>query len=205
MSTPTLRNRLELQDYAGNPDTWGEHLNAVVAGIDESLDGSVDVDLRNGSHVLASADYASHEARRRILRTIGGGVLTVPRREKWWIVLATDACTVTDGATSLAVRPGFSIVAASPTAPLVVHGVARSASVPVFAAVAAVTPLHAGALVLVSGTVPVDLPVGSHIDVKAVAAAVVGGIRFRAGASARLVRTDGGLVFMGETSGVTSG
>ncbi|WP_062117312.1 hypothetical protein [Aureimonas sp. AU40] len=200
MSTATQRNRLELMDYGSNLDTWGDKLNRNFRNIDAALDGSLAVDLTAGGHVLVASDFVEDEARRRVLRTTGGGKLTIPAVEKVYYVLAQDPFSATDGTTTVQVPAGFSVLLAQP---LSVHSSAKNTSVAVFAYPAAIGASHLSGLVLVAGTVPAVIPPGGYVDVKATAAAQVGNVRFAAGASARLVGSASGIVVMSETAGVT--
>lgn len=70
MASPTDNNRLELQAFNANPDTWGvDHLNPVIEGIDQSLDGIYDIDVSASSSInLTTTDYVDAPFRNRVLR-----------------------------------------------------------------------------------------------------------------------------------------
>jgi len=88
----TSRNDLRKQSLASNRGTWGApNLNEAFDSIDESLDGYVEIDVSGGSNVtLTTTDYASNEARQRILKFTGTMTASisviVPDVEKWYII-----------------------------------------------------------------------------------------------------------------------
>lgn len=74
-STPTTRNGFDKQAYGDNPDLWGiQNLNTDLDLIDESLDGITSVSTTGGTTTLSVTNYATNQARKRIL--IISGVLT---------------------------------------------------------------------------------------------------------------------------------
>lgn len=83
-STATSRNRFEKQGSGENANTWGTKLNTTGLDlIDEALDGRAAFTL-SGSKTLTSTNYASDEARKRVLDITGGtgGTITLPAVEK---------------------------------------------------------------------------------------------------------------------------
>lgn len=101
-------------------ETWGEDLNDDgLSLIDASLDGWSAYAL-SGSKTLTSTDYAANEARMRVQHVSSGtgGTITIPGREKWYIVrnassgdviLTTGSgatATVPDGGTQIVICDG---------------------------------------------------------------------------------------------------
>lgn len=110
-STPTTRNRLNLQGSGDNAGTWGGVLNTQVFSLlDEALDGVTTITV-TGDVPLSSANYATDQARRRILKLIGSPAasftVTIPSVEKFYLVHNTTALahTVKAGGTGVAVQP----------------------------------------------------------------------------------------------------
>jgi microcystin-dependent protein len=89
-STPTTRNRLNKQAQGDNIDAWGNVLNTgVFELVDEALDGVTTIAI-TGNVTLSSANYATDQARRRILRLTGSPgasyIVTIPGVEKYYLV-----------------------------------------------------------------------------------------------------------------------
>lgn len=89
-STPTPRNRLALQGTGDNVGSWGTVLNAQVFGLlDEALDGVTTLTV-TGNANLSSQNYATDQARRRVLKLIGtpgaSFTITLPSVEKFYLV-----------------------------------------------------------------------------------------------------------------------
>lgn len=94
MATPTSTNRLELQSFGSNPDTWGvDHLNVALQAIDQSLDGVFNINVTTTAAVnLAVTDYVVADFRNRILKFTGNRagncVVTMPVGiNKYYIVI----------------------------------------------------------------------------------------------------------------------
>lgn len=108
-STPTSRNRLNLQGSGDNPGSWGTVLNAQVFSLlDEALDGVTTL-AATANVGLSSANYATDQARRRVLKLVGPSTasvtVTIPSLEKFYLVHNTTnfAHTVKAGGTGVAV------------------------------------------------------------------------------------------------------
>lgn len=89
-STPTPRNRLNLQGTGDNVGSWGTVLNAQVFGLlDEALDGVTTLTV-SGNTALSSQNYATDQARRRVLKLIGtpssSFTITLPSVEKFYLI-----------------------------------------------------------------------------------------------------------------------
>lgn len=102
-STATTRNRLEKQGTGENLNSWGAKLNASGLDlIDAALDGVESFTL-SGSKTLSSTNYASDEARNRVLDITGGtgGTVTIPAVEKFYVIrnAATGTVVFTAGGT----------------------------------------------------------------------------------------------------------
>jgi microcystin-dependent protein len=110
-STPTTRNRLNLQGTGDNTGSWGTVLNAqVFALLDESLDGVTTVSMNSGNVTLTSANYATDQSRKRTLKLTQSGTptsyqVTVPAVEKFYIVhnTASAAQTITAGGVGVSI------------------------------------------------------------------------------------------------------
>jgi microcystin-dependent protein len=95
-STPTTRNRLNLQAQGDNIGSWGTVLNSnVFSLVDEALDGLTTLAI-TGNVSLTSTNYASDQSRKRILRLTGSPgasyIITIPGVEKYYVVHnVTDA------------------------------------------------------------------------------------------------------------------
>src|SRR4051812_25774486 len=90
-STPTTRNRFNLQGTGDNAGTWGGVLNGqALALIDEALDGITSIAVA-GNVSLTSTNYATDQARRRTLKLTGSPgatyTVTVPSVEKFYVVI----------------------------------------------------------------------------------------------------------------------
>src|SRR3954466_9963758 len=108
-STPTTRNRLNLQGSGDNTGSWGTVLNTQVFNLlDEALDGVTTLAL-TGNVSLSSANYATDQSRRRILKLVGSPassfIITVPSVEKFYLVhnATTLPHTVTVGGAGVTV------------------------------------------------------------------------------------------------------
>jgi microcystin-dependent protein len=108
-STPTPRNRLALQGTGDNVGSWGTVLNAQVFGLlDEALDGVTTLTVTDNVS-LSSQNYATDQARRRVIKLIGtpsaSFTITLPSVEKFYLVHNTTsrAHTVKAGGTGVAV------------------------------------------------------------------------------------------------------
>lgn len=100
-SNPTTRNRLEKQGAGENANTWGApKLNTVLDLTDAALDGWT-VKALTGDVTLTSVNFATDEARPRVLKFTGAGpfTVTIPAVEKWYVVwnACTAAVTLTTG------------------------------------------------------------------------------------------------------------
>src|SRR5215211_1262834 len=99
-STPSSRNRFNLQGTGDNVGTWGTVLNdQALTLIDEALDGVTTIGPMNGNFTLSSSNYASDQSRRRILKLIGSPgatyTITIPGVEKfYWVINATNAAQI---------------------------------------------------------------------------------------------------------------
>jgi microcystin-dependent protein len=95
-STPTSRNRLNLQAQGDNIGSWGTVLNSnVFSLVDEALDGLTTLAI-TGNVSLTSTNYASDQSRKRILRLTGSPgasyIITIPGVEKYYVIHnVTDA------------------------------------------------------------------------------------------------------------------
>lgn len=92
-STPTTRNRFNKQGVGDNSGTWGTVLNEQDFDlIDEALDGYESIAVA-ANVTLTSTNYASDQARNRVLKFTGAGGfnVTIPGVEKWYVI--HNACT----------------------------------------------------------------------------------------------------------------
>lgn len=95
-STPTTRNRLNLQAQGDNIGSWGTQLNSSVFNlVDEALDGVTTLAI-TGNVSLTSSNYVSDQSRKRVLRLTGSPgasyIITIPGVEKYYVVHnVTDA------------------------------------------------------------------------------------------------------------------
>lgn len=108
-STASPRLRFERQNTGENENTWGQKLNdSGLTLIDDAVAG-VTTKVVSGSASLSSANYATDEARRAVLRTTGtGGTLTIPAVEKPYFVdnACSGSLTITCGGTATTLLPG---------------------------------------------------------------------------------------------------
>lgn len=96
-STPTPRNRLNRQGTGDNVNAWGGILNTQDFDlIDESLDGVAVIPVA-GNVTASSVNYATDQARKRVLKFTGAGgfTVTIPGVEKFYIVDNACAAAVT--------------------------------------------------------------------------------------------------------------
>jgi len=114
-STATTRNRFNKQGTGDNSGTWGGILNTQGLDLlDESLDGVESIAVA-ADVVLTSTNYASDQARNRVLKFtgVGGFTVTIPGVEKYYLVHNTCTGTVTvktAAGTGVAVSAGSLIV-----------------------------------------------------------------------------------------------
>lgn len=98
-STPTTRNRLNLQGTGDSVGSWGTVLNAQVFSLlDEALDGVNPIAI-TGNATLSSTNYATDQARKRVQKLIGSPgatfIVTIPGVEKWYLFHNTTAFSQT--------------------------------------------------------------------------------------------------------------
>jgi microcystin-dependent protein len=110
-STPTSRNRLNLQGSGDNPGSWGTVLNSgVFTLLDEALDGVTTLTI-TANVALSSQNYATDQSRRRILKLVGtptaSFTVTLPSVEKFYLVhnTTTFAHTIKAGGTGVLIPP----------------------------------------------------------------------------------------------------
>lgn len=110
-STPTTRNRLNLQGAGDNQGSWGGVLNTQVFSLlDEALDGVTTITV-TADVPLSSQNYATDQSRRRILKLVGSPTasftITIPSVEKFYLVHNTTSVshTVKAGGTGVIVPP----------------------------------------------------------------------------------------------------
>jgi microcystin-dependent protein len=89
-STPTSRNRLNLQGSGDNVGNWGTVLNSQVFNLlDEALDGVTTLTVTTDV-ALSSQNYATDQSRRRIIKLVGSPnasvTITLPSVEKFYLV-----------------------------------------------------------------------------------------------------------------------
>lgn len=106
-STPSSRNRLNLQGTGDNVGSWGTVLNSqVFTLLDEALDGVTTITV-TGNVTLSSANYATDQARKRVLKLIGTPastfILTIPGVEKVYLVHNTTSTSQTVKASGIGV------------------------------------------------------------------------------------------------------
>lgn len=99
--TPTTRNRFRLQSLGSNLNVWGDpYLNTNFQLIDDSLDGQTTITLTSGTTTLTSNNYATDEARMRVLvlaGTLSGNcIIIIPDVQKWyWVINGTTQASYT--------------------------------------------------------------------------------------------------------------
>lgn len=109
-ATYTTRNRWTKQAIGSNTNTWGDVLNLVFDLMDASDDGVTTVS-QTTPYTLTTANGATDEARRRVIRYTGAtaSTITIPAVEKVYLVDAVTAdCTITNGSNSVTVPGGMS-------------------------------------------------------------------------------------------------
>src|SRR4051812_49385281 len=95
-STATPRNRFNLQGVGDNVGTWGNVLNGqALALVDEAIDGWTSIAI-TGNVTLTSTNYASDQARKRVLKLTGTPgatyTVTIPAVEKvYHVINSTNA------------------------------------------------------------------------------------------------------------------
>lgn len=109
-SVPTPRLRLEKQGTGDNPNDWGNRANNVFELLDEAIGGFLAVPV-NANVTLTSANYASDQARRAVIRFTGAGGFTVtfPTAEKLYFIdnqCAADVLVTTAAGTNATVLKG---------------------------------------------------------------------------------------------------
>lgn len=95
-SSATSRNRFEKQGAGENANAWGTKLNTTVFDlVDEALDGRTSFAL-SGAKTLSATNFASDEARKRVIDVTGGtgGTVTIPAVEKWYMLRNASAGNV---------------------------------------------------------------------------------------------------------------
>lgn len=103
-SAYTDSNRFTLQATGEGTNVWGLILNeGAFKLIDDAMDGAFVV---SGNTILTTANGADDQARRRILRVTATATITIPPVEKWYIVRAEAAATLTNGSSSATVSAG---------------------------------------------------------------------------------------------------
>lgn len=103
-SSYTARNRLTKQATGENTNTWGLILNSGVFDLLDFLaDGLVTI---TGNIALSTANGASDQARARFLNITAPAVVTIPSVEKWYLIRATAAATITNGSNSVNLPAG---------------------------------------------------------------------------------------------------
>lgn len=99
----------EQQDDGSNTNVWGDHLNAVIAIVDEAIRGIYSFAL-SGTVTLDATNFVSNQARRAILNITGGsgGTVVVPDVSKFYVVInaASGDVTVKGSGTGSIVKPG---------------------------------------------------------------------------------------------------
>lgn len=90
--SPTTRNRFRQQSLGSNLNVWGDpYLNTNFQLIDDSLDGQTTITLTSGTTTLTSNNYATDEARMRVLvlaGTLSGNcTIIIPNVQKWYLVI----------------------------------------------------------------------------------------------------------------------
>lgn len=96
-STPTTRLELQKQGTNDNPDTWGVELNEVLDVLDLAIAGKTTVALSGGTVVLTDDNYEADESRAFLINVTGtsGGIITIPSREKAYVVRNANTGSVT--------------------------------------------------------------------------------------------------------------
>lgn len=103
-SSYTTRNRLTLQATGENINLWGQILNSgVFELLDFMADGVVTI---AESVTLSTANGSVDQARGRFLNIVSAATVTIPSVEKWYLVRALAACTVTNGSASVNIPAG---------------------------------------------------------------------------------------------------
>lgn len=98
-SSPTTRLRFQKQGTGDNSGTWGTLLNSGALDlIDEAIAGVTTLTI-TGSVTLTSSNYASDQARKKVLRLDGspasGFTVTIPGVEKTYLVHNNTGQTAT--------------------------------------------------------------------------------------------------------------
>lgn len=92
VDTATPRNRLRNQSLASNVNLWGDpFLNTNNNLLDQSLDGVETITATSSTYTLSSVNYATDEARQRIITVTGtpGTDVTIvaPDNQKWYYLI----------------------------------------------------------------------------------------------------------------------
>lgn len=99
----------EEQDDGSNTNVWGDHLNTVIALVDEAIRGIYSLTL-SGTVTLDNTLYVSNQARRAILNiTAGtGGTIVTPDLSKLYVVVngASGDVTIKGSGTGCVVHSG---------------------------------------------------------------------------------------------------
>lgn len=115
MPSPTPSNKIELQAYNSNNNTWGvDHLNPALDCIDQALDGVLELNIGVAASptTLTPVDYVVSNFRNRIIHLTGTRgstfVLNLPTTIEKWYVIVNDATTAVsiNGAFTIA-TPGI--------------------------------------------------------------------------------------------------
>lgn len=115
-SSPSTRDRLELQAAGENLNTWGApKLNAALQRLEEAKDGRFAKAL-TGNYTLVATNYAADEARMAFLDFTGvGATVTVPAVEKTYLVrnaTSGDLIITTGSGVALTLHTGTTAVVA---------------------------------------------------------------------------------------------
>ena len=82
--TATTRNNFRKQSLNSNTGTWGDpNLNTTLDNLDASLDGFVEIALTNVNVTLTTTQFASNQARQRMLKITGTLTLDVTSDTHW--------------------------------------------------------------------------------------------------------------------------
>jgi hypothetical protein len=115
-STPSTRDRIELQAAGENLNTWGSpKLNAALQRVEEAKDGRFAKTL-TGDYTLVSSNYVADEARMAFLDFSGvGATITIPGVEKTYLVrnaTSGDLVITTGSGVALTLHTGTTAVVA---------------------------------------------------------------------------------------------
>lgn len=116
-SSPSSRDRIELQAAGENLNTWGApKLNAAIQRLEEAKDGRF-AKVLSGNYALVATNYAADEARMAFLDFSGvGATVTIPGVEKTYLVrnATSGALVITTGSgTTATLQSGTTSVIAT--------------------------------------------------------------------------------------------